>query len=63
MFKIVSVDNFNREHISDVLIIPRIESETTAITIRDLLNNDSARSPDRWHQVYPVDRPLHKFEP
>lgn len=62
-FKIIGVDNYARESVSDVLIVPYIRSEETANIVKDLLNEDAGDEPDRWLKVVPLDHKLHKFEP
>ena len=60
--KIIAVDNFDRESVSDVLIIPYVINPEIAEQIADLLNKDGAGS-DKFYKAVDNDHKLYKFEP
>jgi ribosomal silencing factor RsfS len=61
-FKVVAIDNYNRENVSDSLVVSYVRVEENAQAIADVLNKDAGAEPSRWHVVYPYDKPLYKFE-
>ena len=61
--KIVKIDNYNRESISDVLIAENVPS-SYAETIVTMLNQKfGGRYSSRFYVVKPNDYKLYKFDP
>ena len=58
--KIIAVDNYNRDWISDLLICEHVCNQLTAEAICELLNKNN----DMWiHKIVPDDHVLYEFKP
>lgn len=64
MFKLVAVDNFDRENMSDLLIKENIATEQEAKDLAEDWNRkNSGHEAPRFCRVYPQDHELYTFEP
>jgi hypothetical protein len=61
-WRVVLVDNFNREHISDVLFAV-CPSEGAAHRICTALCANCSDSSRAWYEVYPPNKDLYTFQP
>lgn len=62
--KIISVDNFNRETVSDTLVCENIEAKQYGDCMVEALNNKfSGETALRHYRLVPDDHQLYKFEP
>ena len=61
--KIIGVDDFDREHVSDVLIVENVD-EYYGQVITDLLNEKwGGETANRFYKLVPDDHKLYVFEP
>lgn len=61
MFRVVAVDNYARETVSDIHIV-YLHDEDIAKQVADLINQDAGPQPNRWCMVRPAEQPLYEFE-
>lgn len=62
--KIISVDNFNRETVSDILVCENIEAKQYGDCMVKALNDKfSGEDASRYYRLVPNDHKLYKFEP
>lgn len=62
MYKIIMVDNFNRDNVDDVLIADNVINEFMGKRIIGLLNSKEGESSERFFRLVDKDYELYKFE-
>lgn len=60
--KVIAVDNYNRENISDFLYLDGL-SEDTAKEVANRLNAKAGQDAERFYKAVTEDYQLYKFEP
>ena len=61
-FKVVQYDNYNRETVSDVVLLQNLD-HNTALLIRDALRTNALRADSAWYKVMPQEQQHYTFEP
>jgi hypothetical protein len=65
MWKVVQVDNYDRDHIDDILVMEELDTEKDAKKVAEFLEKiDEEEGCTDWvYRVYPQEQKLKKFEP
>lgn len=64
MWKIVAIDNFSRDEISDYLVVNNIDNKEAADIAREYVQQKyGGEQASRYFVVHPQDKPLYVFEP